>query len=83
MRIDNYSEFLQLESWLTILVITYKDHPTYGLAKTINYYLDRLLHHEDINVYDDQCGEHHHDKRCGYLAMKKFWGWQAKKQQKS
>jgi len=78
MRLNNHSsEFLQLENWLTILVTTYKDHPTYGLAKTINYYLDRLLCHEDISLYD-KCGENHKDKRCDYLSMKMFWGWQAK-----
>tara|TARA_R110001583_G_scaffold129277_5_gene280948 strand:- start:831 stop:1046 length:216 start_codon:yes stop_codon:yes gene_type:complete len=63
------SEFLQLENWLTILITTYKDQPTCGLAKTINYYLDYLLSHEDIN----SCGK----KRCEYLVMRKFWEWQA------
>jgi hypothetical protein len=64
------SEFLQLEDWLSLLITTYKDHPSCGLAKTINYYLLRLLRHDDINF----CG----NKRCEYLIMKKFWKWQAR-----
>ncbi|MGV2873578.1 hypothetical protein [Colwellia sp. E150_009] len=64
------SEFLQLENWLIILITTYKENPSSGLAKIINYYLGRLLHHDDMNF----CGE----KRCDYLVMKKFWRWQAK-----
>lgn len=61
---------MQLENWLAILISTYKDHPSCSLAKTISYYLERLLNHEDINF----SGE----KRCEYIAMQKFWGWQAK-----
>jgi len=68
------SEFLQLENWLAILVTTYKDHPTCELARTINYYLGRLLHHDDILFYGKKCGE----KRCEYLIMQKFWRWQAR-----
>ncbi len=62
------SEFKQLESWLNILIVTYGDHPTCGLAKTINYYLNRLLHHNDIH-FDG-------DKRCDYISMQKYWRWQ-------
>ena len=62
-------EFLQLETWLLMLITTYKEHPSCGLAKTINYYLARLLHHNDIEF----CGS----KRCDYLLMQKFWRWQA------
>lgn len=69
MRLKSSSEFVQLESWLNILIITYKDHPSCGLAKTINYYLSRLLHHDDIN-FDEM-------KRCDYLSMQKYWRWQA------
>ena len=68
MCIKSSSEFLQLESWLTILITTYKEHPTCGLAKTINYYLGRLLRHDDILFYGERRGE----KRCEYLAMQKF-----------
>lgn len=68
MRLKSSPEFIQLETWLNMLITTYKEHPSCGLAKTINYYLSRLLSHEDINFYDD--------KRCGYLSMQKYWRWQ-------
>lgn len=68
MRLKSSSEFVQLETWLHILITTYKDHPSCGLAKTINYYLSRLLHHDDIDF--------NYDKRCGYLSMQKYWRWQ-------
>jgi len=68
MRLKSSSEFVQLETWLHILITTHKDHPSCGLAKTINYYLSRLLHHDDI---DFNC-----DRRCGYLSMQKYWRWQ-------
>ena len=70
MCLKSSSEFLRLEHWLSLLISTYKEHPSCGLAKTIHYYLERLLHHEDINF----SGE----KRCEYIAMQRFWGWQAK-----
>jgi len=68
MCLKSTSEFVQLETWLDILTSTYKIHPTVGLAKTINYYLMRLLHHDDIGLNSD--------KRCGYLSMQKYWRWQ-------
>ena len=64
------SEFLQIENWLIILVTTYKDHPSNGLAKIINYYLERLLNHTEIIAYSE--------KRCEYLAMQKYWGWKVR-----
>jgi hypothetical protein len=67
MCLKSSSEFLQLETWLTILITTYKDHPNRSLAKTISYYLGRILQHDDIFF----CGE----KRCEYLVMQKFWLW--------
>jgi len=63
-------EFNQLENWLNILIFTYKDHPSYGLAKTINYYLSRLLRHDDIGF----SGE----KRCDYIRMQNFWLWKSR-----
>lgn len=60
---------MQLETWLTILLTTYKVHPSRGLAKTISYYLARILRHDDIFI----CGE----KRCDYLLMQKFWSWKS------
>lgn len=68
MCLKSSSEFLHIENWLKILIVTYKEHPSSGLAKTINYYLTRLLNHDDIN----HCG----DKRCDYLIMQKYWRWQ-------
>ena len=64
-------EFLRLETWLTLLITTYKSHPSKGLAQTINFYLTSLLHHDDIHF----CG----DKRCDYLAMQRYWHWHAMK----
>jgi hypothetical protein len=69
MNIKLSREFLRLETWLTVLIGTYKSHPSTGLAKTISYYLTSLLHHDDIHF----CG----DKRCDYLAMQRFWHWHA------
>ncbi len=63
-------EFNRLEDWLNMLLKTYKYHPSCGLAKTINFYLNRLLRHDDINF----CG----DKRCDYLTMQRYWCWQSK-----
>ena len=68
MCLESSSEFVQLKSWLNILIITYKDYPSCGLAKTINYYLSRLLHHDDFD-FDEV-------KRCDYLSMQKYWRWQ-------
>lgn len=68
MCLKSTSEFVQLETWLDILITTYKDHPNLGLAKTINYYLTRLHHHDDIGLKGD--------KRCDYLTMQKYWHWQ-------
>ncbi|GAA6170799.1 hypothetical protein NBRC116592_04690 [Colwellia sp. KU-HH00111] len=69
MCLKTSTEFNQLEAWLSILISTYKYHPSCGLAKTISYYLARLLRHDDIQF----CGE----KRCEYVVMQKFWRWQA------
>lgn len=62
-------EFSQLEAWLSILLSTYEAHPSGSLAKTINYYLERILHHDDIYFYSQ--------KHCEYIVMQKFWRWQA------
>lgn len=78
MRVVVSSEFLQLENWLAILIATYNENPTCGLAKTIHYYIERLLHHEDIYLDGDKHNEHRVNKYCEYLCMKKFWRWQAK-----
>lgn len=67
-------EFTYLENWLIMLLSTYKKNPSCALAKTISFYLSKLLHHDDIHF----CG----DKRCEYLAMQRFWHWQAMKTNK-
>ncbi len=67
-------EFIRLESWLNMLISTYKKSPSAGLAQTISYYLTTVLRHDDICF----CG----DKRCDYLAMQRYWHWQAMKRAK-
>jgi hypothetical protein len=62
-------EFSYLENWVAMLISTYKDNPSCGLAKTICFYLNKLLDHDDIHF----CGE----KRCDYLTMQRFWHWHA------
>ncbi len=64
-------EFTYLENWLVMLLTTYKNTPSNGLARTINFYLTKLLQHDDINF----CGA----KRCDYLIMQRFWRWHATK----
>lgn len=63
------NEFAYMERWLDMLLITYNNNPSTGLAKTISFYLAKLLSHDDINY----CG----DKRCDYLTMQRFWRWNA------
>jgi hypothetical protein len=60
-----------IENWLTILIKTYRDHPSQGLAKTIDYYLDRMINDEDIKSNKLTL--------CQYCSMKKFWTWQTQK----
>ena len=57
----------QIEDWLAILTKTYQEHPSAGLAKTICYYIERILNQDDIS--DNNL------TRCEYFAMKKFWLW--------
>lgn len=69
MCVKASSELLQLENWLSLLIATYQEHPSCGLAKIINYYIERLSRHDDMEF----CGKN----SCEYLGMKKFWQWQA------
>ncbi len=62
-------EFSYIAKWLEMLISTYKSNPSSALAKNICFYLNKLLHHDDINF----CGE----KRCEYIAMQRFWHWHA------
>lgn len=64
-------EFTYMEKWLVMLLTTYKNNPSSGLAQTICFYLNKLLQHDDINF----CGE----KRCDYIAMQRFWHWHARR----
>lgn len=63
------NEFTYMESWLVMLLTTYNNNPSSGLAKTISFYLTKLLHHDDITFSGN--------KRCEYLAMQRFWQWHA------
>ena len=65
------TEFSNIENWLVMLLTTYKTSPSNALAKTISFYLNLLLHHDDINF----CG----DRRCEYIVMHRFWHWLAVK----
>ncbi|PKG86318.1 hypothetical protein CXF85_01040 [Colwellia sp. 75C3] len=62
------NEFVYMENWLVMLLSTYNNNPSTGLAHTINFYVDKLLRHDDINFYGN--------KRCEYLAMQRYWRWQ-------
>jgi len=69
------NEFTYMENWLAMLLATYNNNPSTGLAKTISFYLNKLLHHDDISF----CGE----KQCEYLAMQRFWRWHARNKEAS
>lgn len=71
MDITSSNELQQLEDWLYVLINTYKDTPSDGLAKVIFYYLERILSHQDLHNL--------RDKSCHYFMMKKFWLWQCNK----
>mgnify|MGYP000365590408 CR=1 FL=1 len=59
-----------IENWLTILINTYRDHPSKGLAKVINYYIGRIIKEGEIKF--------HHLKLDQYCSMKKFWAWRSR-----
>ena len=69
MCLKTSNEFNYIENWLVMLINTYKSNPSRGLAKTIYFYLNKLLKHDDIFF----CGE----KRCEYPVMQRFWRWHA------
>jgi len=70
MNVPQFSikQIKQLEDWLSILVSTYNDHPSHGLARVINYYIERMLFQENVMI------EPH--AYCHYLTMRKYWRWQ-------
>ncbi len=59
----------QIEDWLNILISTYHDFPSHGLAKVINYYIERIIKSDDV--------EHDTLRSCQYHTMKRFWSWQS------
>ena len=69
MCLTTSNEFSYMESWLVMLLTTYNNNPSSGLAKTISFYLTKLLRHDDINFSSN--------KRCEYLAMQRYWQWHA------
>ncbi len=71
MALPASTEFTRIENWLTLLITTYKQTPSYGLAQTICYYLNKLLNHDDFNYCKS--------KRCDYLSMHRYWRWQSQK----
>ena len=71
MRLNTSNDFIHIESGLSMLLNRYNNQPSNALAKSIHYYLNKLLNHDDINY----CG----DRRCDYLNMRRFWQWQAMK----
>ncbi len=66
--VNKSTEIVQLENWLNILICTYKEHPSRGLAATINYYLERVIYHTDFDLQQHDC--------CHYHSMQKYWRWQ-------
>ncbi|MCJ8321687.1 MAG: hypothetical protein MJK12_18780 [Colwellia sp.] len=70
MPIATAKDLDQIKQWIQILTSTYAEYPTNALAKTISYYVERLMHHEDIEL--DTI------KPCEYISMLKYWQWLAK-----
>ena len=67
MPITTSEEFSQIERWLTVLITTYEQYPSLALAKTINYYVQRLISHEDIMLLPN--------RKCDYFSMLRYWQW--------
>ena len=61
-------EFERLEEWLQLLTQTYAASPDAALAKTINYYLQRVIHHDDFSLDSN--------KQCDYICMLRYWQYQ-------
>jgi hypothetical protein len=70
MRQQPSQNYVYIEEWIIILTNTYSEYPSTGLAKVINYYLKRLLQHDDFPLSSYY--------RCDYLTMMKYWQWVAK-----
>jgi len=59
----------QIEDWLNILITTYRDSPSIGLAKVINYYIERIINEDELKQDSFRL--------CQYQNMKKFWSWKS------
>jgi len=65
--IEKSCELQQLESWLAMLICTYRKHPSEGLAKVIHYYIQRVTSFENEYAH---CAVDHH-----YQSLQKYWQW--------
>lgn len=70
MPIATSKDFNQIKQWIQILTTTYAEHPSKPLAKTISYYVERLILHEDIEL--DIA------RPCEYISMLRYWQWLGK-----
>lgn len=61
------SKFSQMQNWLNILLNTYAENPSTGLAKVIGFYVDKICHYEEVMI-DSKLS-------CQYFHMRKFWQW--------
>lgn len=59
-----------IENWITILINTYRENPSNGLAKVIHYYLQRIINEEEVKF--------NHLKLHQYCSMGKFWAWRSR-----
>jgi len=50
MHIATAKELDQIKQWIQILTSTYAEYPSNALAKTVSYYIERLVHHEDTDL---------------------------------
>ncbi|REL25720.1 hypothetical protein DXX93_03560 [Thalassotalea euphylliae] len=56
-----------MEQWLQVLLLSYQTAPQTQIIKYINYYLTRIIAHEECQA----CRQKH----CQYLRMQKYWQW--------
>jgi hypothetical protein len=68
MKMSN-NKIIHMENWLTILINTYRNHPSNGLAKVINFYIDRIINDDDLKFNRIALNR--------YCSMKKFWAWRS------
>ncbi|WP_448551439.1 hypothetical protein [Thalassotalea montiporae] len=56
-----------MEQWLQVLLLSYQTSPETQIVKYINYYLSRILSHEECQAIKQ--------KHCQYLRMQRYWQW--------